>query len=258
MSIRHALLIVPASALLCAAGTPEARAAVVLGNGSQVSLATLLAGDKQFIVGDKLFTLEAFTSSQTQTVAGLFSVIGYIQGGGGGGGLPNIGFDLVGPFGDGSPGDGIVHELNLQYTVEITAAALAQNPALRIKDTVLTFNGSATGTGSFARVDESLFTFPGGVLIPGSPISVFSIVGPPASSQFQTGLDFTALAATKIEVNKDIKTFAATAGSTATISQIRQEFSQIPSPPAIGLLGVCGVYAVRRRRSLPAPVMGRH
>jgi hypothetical protein len=52
----------------------------------------------------------------------------------------------------------------------------------------------------------------------------------------------------KLEVNKDMKFFAAHVNDTATASFIRQEFSQIPTPGAISLLAVAGMAAGRRRR----------
>jgi uncharacterized protein (TIGR03382 family) len=50
------------------------------------------------------------------------------------------------------------------------------------------------------------------------------------------------------EVNKDLKFFAAEESGFATASFIRQEFSQIPAPGALALLGAAGLVGSRRRR----------
>jgi hypothetical protein len=49
-------------------------------------------------------------------------------------------------------------------------------------------------------------------------------------------------------VNKDIKFFANAADGIASCSFIRQEFSQVPAPGALALLGVAGMLGARRRR----------
>ncbi len=232
-----------ALAVCAAAGvcTP-AMGVIVLNNGDSTNLAGLLSpnSDHKFQVGDKLFTLESYTSSQFNSAQ--FSVVGFVAGGPLP--LPNIGFDVIGPFGDGSPGDLGVHEMNIQYTVEIAPAALLQNPLLKIKDTVLTFNGSASGDGSYTRVDESVFDFFGNVLL-GTP-AVYAIAGPPPSSLMQSPLEFLP-GYTKLEINKDMKFFAAHVNDAATMSFVRQEFSQIPAPGALAIVGL-GVLSLGRRR----------
>jgi uncharacterized protein (TIGR03382 family) len=49
------------------------------------------------------------------------------------------------------------------------------------------------------------------------------------------------------EVNKDLKFFAGNDTGFATASFVRQEFSQIPSPGALALVGLGGLVARRRR-----------
>ncbi len=242
--MRTSSIAIAGLALALAGGT--AHAVVILNNGDTLNVGTLLAAgsDRQFIVGDKLFTVESFSNSAIIPPASSFSVIGFIAGGPGPSGLPNIGFDLVGPFGDGSPGDQVVHEWNLQYTVEILPAFAAQG--YRITDNVLTFNGSSSGDGSFARVDETVFDFFGNTLLGNK--SVFDIAGPPRQTRLQDSLFWGAPGYTKLEINKDIKMFAAHTSDTATASLIRQEFSQIPAPGAATLLGLAGLIASRRRR----------
>ncbi len=236
-------LVLSAIVLAAVAGAcAPARAVIVLSNGDTVNLATLIApgSDRQFIVGDKLFTLESYTSSQFNPAN--FSVIGFIAGGPGPSGLPNIGFDLTGPFGDGSPGDTIVHEMNIQYTVEILPQFIPLG--YRIHDNLLTFNGSSSGDGSFARVDENVFDFFGNVLL--GQKAVFDTAGPPRETRLQDSLLFP-LGYVKLEVNKDIKMFAAHVNDTATASFVRQEFSQIPTPGVMATLGL-GVLVIGRRR----------
>lgn len=232
--------------LLLAFAGGAAQAQIVLGNGQTVNLATLLApgSNRQFIVEDKLFTIESFSNSALIPPPSSFTVVGFVAGAPGPGGVPNIGFDLVGPFGDGSPGDQVVHEWNLQYTVEILPAYIALG--YRITDNVLTFNGSSSGDGSFARVDETVFDFFGNVLLGNK--SVFDIAGPPRETRLQDSLVWGPPGYTKLEINKDIKMFAAHVNDTATASFIRQEFSQIPTPGAATLLGLSGLFVARRRR----------
>ena len=112
------------------------------------------------------------------------------------------------------------------------------------------FNGSAGGEGSFARVDESVFDLDNNVFL--GQLSVWDIAGPPQDTKLEDYVDFCDLYGSQgyraFEVNKDLKFFAATDNGFATASFIRQEFSQIPSPGALALLGVSGILARRRRR----------
>ncbi len=235
--MRYKMIAVVALATIAGA----AQAAIVLGNGDTANLGALLASgsDRQFIVNDKLFTIESYTSSHFNPAN--FNVIGFIAGSSG---IPNIGFDLAGPFGDGSPGDGIVHEMNIQYTVEVLPAYFALG--YRIKDARLTFNGASTGDGSFSRVDESILDFDTNSFL--NQLSVFDVAGPPHETRLTDAVDYLPHTYRKLEVNKDIKMFAAHINDTATASFIRQEFSQIPTPGAFSLLGMAGMAVLRRRR----------
>ena len=239
--IAHALA---ASAALAAAGS--AQAVIVLGNGDSISLSAVLAtADRKVMIDDKLFTFESYSSSVFE--ANELTIIGFISANGSPG-MRNVGFDLTGPFGDGSPGDGHVHEANLQYTVEVQADAYARG--IRLCDVKSVFNGSAGGEGSFARVDESVFDLDNNVFL--GQLSVWDIAGPPQNTRLEDYVDFCDLYGSQgyraFEVNKDLKFFAATDNGFATASFIRQEFSQIPSPGALALLGVSGILARRRRR----------
>ncbi len=233
-----------AAGLVLAGLSQSASAIITLNNGDSVSLSTLLApgSDRKFQVFDKIFTVESFTSNQF--VSSQITVVGFAH-------TTNpfeYGFDLTGGFGDASPGDGIIHEFNIQYTVEIAEPWLSQG--YRITDNHLIFNGNASGApGSFARVDETVID-----PITGVPIgqkSVFDIVNAsgPNSTQLFDELIFGPPGYTILEINKDVKFLAVTEGSTASASFIRQSFSQIPTPGAAALLGMGGLLVVRRRRS---------
>ncbi|NBQ88780.1 MAG: PEP-CTERM sorting domain-containing protein [Betaproteobacteria bacterium] len=62
-------------------------------------------------------------------------------------------------------------------------------------------------------------------------------------------MDFSPNGYRAFEVNKDIKFFANGDEDFATASFIRQEFSQVPAPGAIALMGLGGFAAMRRRRA---------
>lgn len=223
------------------AGVNSASGAITLTNGQSVSLSQILdSADRAFIVGDKKFTIVSYTTTSPTFNPVNTSVIGYVANNP----LTGIGFDLAGGFGD-APGDALISEFNIRYTAEIIEPFLSQG--FRIVDTELAFNGSATGTGSYARVDESVLDFfaqPGQNLI--GTKRAFDIAGPPRQTQLQDRLVFAPR--TKLEVIKDVQFFAFGQGSTATASFIRQSFSQIPSPGAMVLLAVGGLVATRRRR----------
>lgn len=232
-----------AAAVLVAGLAQSADAIIVLGNGQQVSLSTFTqpGGERQFQVGDKIFTIESFTSNQFNP--GQVTLVGFHH--------PNnpneYGFDLTGGFGDASPGDGIIHEFNLQYTVEIAEPFRSQG--WRITDNHLLFNGNATGApGSYARVDETVINpFTGAIV---GQKSVFDIVNSsgPNSTQLFDELIWGLPGFEILEINKDVKFLAVDSGSTASASFIRQSFSQIPAPGATALLGLGGLIALRRRR----------
>lgn len=227
-----------------------AHAVVVLGNGDSINLGALMSptSDRTVIVNDKMFVFESFSSSQFD--AGLFSVIGFVSAATNQWGLHNVGFDITGPFGDGSPGDGVAHEMNLQYNVAVAPDAYAQD--VRLCDAHLTFNGSANGTGSYARVDETIWDLDTNSFL--GNMSAYDHFGPPSMTRLTDARDFCRLYDNMhgwraFEVNKDLKFFARTADSFSTASFVRQEFSQImaPAPGAAALVALAGL-ATRRRR----------
>lgn len=241
----HARIALGAAALFAA---NAANAVIVLGNGDTVNLGVLMANgsDRKFIVNDKLFTVESINTSVFHLDD--FTVMGFISQNANQYGLKNTGFDLTGPFGDGSPGDGHVHEMNFQYTVEVLPEYYAKG--VRLCDAQLIFNGSSGGEGSFSRVDETIFDLDANQYL--GEMNVFDNAGPPPQNSPFASLDFCKLYGTEgyraFEVNKDLKFFAATEGGFATASFVRQEFSQVPAPGALALLCAAGAASRRRRR----------
>jgi hypothetical protein len=239
-------VLAPLAAMLV---TASSHAVIVLGNGDSVNMSTIFAAgsDRKVLIDDKIFTFESYTSSQFSMSN--FSVIGFISASTNQWGLHNVGFDITGPFGDGTPGDLLGHEMNLQYSVEVTPEAYARD--VRLCDTGLTFNGSAGGNGSYARVDETVWDLYGNVFL--GNLSAFDHAGPPRSTRLTDARDWCQMYDTHgyraFEVNKDLKFFARTARDFATASFVRQEFSQImaPTPGAAALLALGGVLCRRRR-----------
>jgi hypothetical protein len=236
-------LFVSAAIGLAAVVAGNAQGAITLNNGDSASLQSILASsDHQVNIGDKTFTFASFTSS-VFNVSNVF-ITGFIASNP----LNGIGFDITGGFGDVQPGDALVSEFNILYNVEVQPAFLAQG--YRLKDIGLVFNGSASGTGSYARVDESVFDANG---VPGqnllATLAAAAIGG--GTSTLQDFRDFSPANYTGFQVNKDVKFFANGTGGTASASFIRQTFSQviIPAPGAAALMGFGGLICLRRRRA---------
>lgn len=225
------------------------QAVIVLGNGDSIGLEALLAvgSDRKFIVDDKLFTFKYVTTPDFDIHS--FTVTGFISATTNQHGLHNVGFDLTGPFVDGGVADQHVQDMNLQYTVEILPEYWERG--VRLADTRLSFNGSAAGTGSFARVAETVWATDTGELL--GNMNVYSNAGPPPSEKLSEEKDWAAINQNggyrSFELNKNIKMFANTTGGFAVCSFVRQDFSQIPGPGALSLLGVLGAITGRRRTS---------
>lgn len=226
---------------LAALATSSSHAAITLTNGQSVNLDVVLASnDRQVNIGDKTFTFETFTSTAFNPAS--IAVAAFIS--------PNplqgTGFDLTGGFGDVMPGDSNISEFNIRYTVEVQPAFVALG--YRITDVGLVFNGAATGNGSYARVDESVFNFNG---VPGqnliASVSAFAYGSGVPAPQLQASSVWGPPGYVKVEVNKDVQFFA-TGGGSSSASFVRQTFSQIPTPGAMGLMGLAGVFIARRRR----------
>ncbi len=231
---------------LIACGARSAHAVIVLGNGEAVSVTDLFAegSDRMVVIEDKLFTFESFTSSTFKK--GDFSIVGFVSQNPNQFGLYNVGFDLFGPMGDATPGNGQSSELNLQYTVAVLEDAYRQG--VRLCDTRLTFNGAAGGNGSYSRVDESVFDLDANQLL--GQLSAFDFAGPPRDTQLTDWADFCTdqqPGYRAFEVNKDLKFLAVGENGFSSASFVRQEFSQVPSPGALALLMLAGLSARRRR-----------
>lgn len=230
-----------AAGLSLGAAIATSNGAIILNDGEQVNLQTLLdSQDRAFIVGDKIFTISSYTSSDF--VASNIQLIGYENQFDP---LSGRGFDITGGFAD-VPGNTEVAEFNLQYTVEVLPEFYAQG--FRIKDATLAFNGATSDTpGTFARVDESLFELdsPSGMNLVGQT-SVFSRWTDQREEQLQDFLQFDPLRG--LRVNKDVKLFAPGQGDSTSISFVRQSFSQIPTPGTVVLAGLAGLVGMRRRR----------
>jgi hypothetical protein len=227
-----------------AACATSAQGVIVLNNGDSRPLDVILGAnnpDHQIQISDKVFTFVSWTSVAfpTSTISiSAFTANNPLLG---------TGFDITGGFGDVMPNDPSISEFNLRYTVEVLPAYIALG--YRIIDSELTFNGSATGPGSYARVDESLLDangVPGQNLITTSSVAAYG--SNPGGNLLQDHRVFGPPGYTKIEVNKDVQFFANAPGGTSSASFVRQSFSQIPSPGGAALMGIAGLLVARRRR----------
>ncbi|MEY2715638.1 MAG: hypothetical protein RIT24_1981 [Planctomycetota bacterium] len=232
-----------------AAASP-ALASWTLGNGDTVNLADVFAegSDRTVYINDKVFIFESASSAHFQLRD--ITLAGFISNQPDSNGYRHVGFDLLGGFGDATPGDGAIAEMNLQYQVAVNEDAYARG--LRLCDARLTFNGSCFGSGSFSRVDESIFDLDTNTLL--GSLAVYDNYGPPRETVRMDWQDFcdgeangAALGFRAFEVNKNLKFLAPGEGDASSASFIRQEFSQIPAPGAIALLGLAGLAGRRRR-----------
>jgi hypothetical protein len=240
------------SAFLMTAGATilaaqAAQASWTLGNGDSLSFTELFAAgsDRTVYIDDKKFTFDSYSSQQFRLEN--ITLTAFMSLNGNGHGFRNVGFDLMGGFAD-TPGDAQVSEGNLQYSVEVNPDAYAWG--LRLCDARATFNGGVSGEGSFSRVDESIFDIDTNQFL--GQLSIYNLYGPPPDQKLVDYKDFCENnpdGYRAFEVNKDFKFFSPTAQGTSSASFIRQEFSQIPAPGAIALLGLAGAVGHRRRRA---------
>lgn len=220
-----------------AAVASGSHAAVVLNNGDSVPVNQILNGDRQFIIGDKLFTILAYNApSAALAQSSLVAAISPNP-------LQGIGFDLFGPFND-VPGDATPTDFAFRYTVEILPSFIPQG--FRLIDNILAFNGAASGTGSYASVEETILTADGLTVV--GQKSVFDIVGPPRQLNLDDRFVFGPPGYIKLEIIKNMQFFANGPGGTARASFVRQSFSQIPAPGAIAIVALGSFVVVRRRR----------
>ena len=236
ISLPLTLLVAPIAASIF---TTTAQATIVLGNGQVINLATLMSmEDRRVEIGDKVFNFESYTSAFFPSAN--ISLIGFISEATNQYGLHNVGFDLTGGFGDANPGSGQVHEANLQYTVAVQQSFYEQG--IRLHDAQLLFNGDAEGLGSYARVDETIIDLDTNTLL--GNMFVYNN----ETTKLVDHIEFTQ-GYRAFEVNKDLKFLAPLPDGISSCSFVRQEFSQIPTPGAIALLGVSGLVGSRRRRA---------
>lgn len=225
-----AALVVSAASLPASAGMVNNNAPVVNPTQLTESGMTLdqLIGNS-FIVGDKMFTIHTFASDTFDPSQITVAPINF--------GLEGIGFDLLGAFND-APGDGVSSGYTLEYWVEVL------DPGFAITDNFLQFNGFAAGDGSFATVNETLFTESGEFI--GNELVFADGSLDPSEWVLQNSLVFDPQIS--LMVVKDVQFFANGAAGIAGASFIRQTFSQIPSPAPMALFGLMGLAIVRRRR----------
>lgn len=221
-----------------------------LGNGDTLNMADLFAAgsDRTVYINDKVFVFESASSAHFEL--GDITLAGFISNQPDENGYRHVGFDLLGGFGDANPGDGVIAEMNLQYQVSVNEDAYARG--LRLCDARLTFNGSCFGSGAFSRVDESIFDLDTNSLL--GTLAVYDNFGPPRNTLLVDWQDFcdgendgASQGFRAFEVNKNLKFLAPGAADASSASFIRQEFSQIPAPGAIALLGLAGLTSRRRR-----------
>lgn len=247
MQTRPSIAVLAIAAAAAAAG--HAHAVVVLTNGQSINLTTLLASgsDRVIEIDDKRFTFLSVTSSTFSRSA--FSIRAYVSATTNQYGLNDVGFDIVGPFGDFTPGNGAYADMNIRYQVAVLPSAYAADVSLR--GIGLSFDGAVSGTGAIARVDETVMDLDNNRFL--GNLAAFAAAGPPSSGTWSSSLDFVQLTGLPgfraFEVNKNIKLLAP-AGGSATATFVRQEFRQamLPAPGAIALLGVGAAFAGSRRR----------
>ena len=247
MQIRTSVAFLAIAAAASAAG--HVHAVVVLANGQSVNLGTMFSpgGDRTVQIDDKVFTFQSVTSSTLSPAD--FRIRAYVSAGTNQWGLHDVGFDIVGPFGDFTPGNGMYADMNVRYTVAVLPSAYAAD--VRLCDIGLSFDGAVTGTGSIARVDETVLDLDTNTFL--GNLAAFATAGPPPGGAWSSSLDFCQMYGVDgyraFEVNKNIKFFASALGS-STATFVRQEFSQImaPAPGAIALLGIGAAVGGGRRR----------
>ena len=193
---------------------------------------------RQFIVGDKLFTMPANAFGSAFFNANQIFITPLTTPD------PNtgVGFRLTGAFLDAPGGNGT--DFVLSYSVEILPDFIAQG--MRFTGANLRFNGAATGDGSFARVDETVMNANNQVL---GNHSVWAIGG--GTTRLEDV--FTSVnGLTKLNLVKDVQFFANGSAGTATASFVDQVFNQVqiiplPTTAGLALAGLTGL-AVHRRR----------
>jgi hypothetical protein len=191
-------------------------------------LSTLVASGGQIVVGDKTF--DDFTVSVSGTGAYIanpaaLDVSGTVLGGEQGIQISG----LLAALSNRVSGSNV--QVVIGYDVTVT------DPVMRIDDISLSFNGVATTSTGFAKVDE-IAVIPGPVTVGAAHVAT---PAPLSDHAFLSG-QFASL-----HVEKTI-TLNGGENGIATISLITQTFSQVPEPATLALLGLGVLPLVRRRR----------
>lgn len=226
--------------VVLAAASGSSAAPIDLTNpSSSASLAAILAQPGadagKFIVFDKEFHITTFAPTPGAPLA--FTAAG-ITITGRDNGLDGVGFRMFGQWAD-NPGDASAFGFTFEYDVSILAAYAAQG--YRITGVNLAFNGAASGAGSIASVDETVFD---GQTLLGSA-RVFAD-GTSGTSDLSDMVPVTPRLTAN--VIKDFKLFSPGSGGIATTSFIEQTFKQIVPAPGTGALALVGLVAAGRRR----------
>ncbi|MEO1130985.1 MAG: MYXO-CTERM sorting domain-containing protein [Planctomycetota bacterium] len=183
-----------------------------------------------FTVYDKRFDFTSFVPVGASTQPDLVTVVPWVA--------PNpldaVGFDLIGQWVD-PAGDALATGFTIVFDVTVL------DPDLLINDARLTFNGSASGPGSFAKVSETITDPEGG----GGLIDNLEVTADISEDFWQGAPDE---GYRTINVVKDFTLFAPPDGGFAGASFIRQTFSQIPSPGTGALAGLALSMGLARRR----------
>lgn len=219
-------------------GTVSAAPIDLTNPATSATIATILAQPGpdagKFIVFDKLFVIKNFTpavGSPDAFQAANVTVVGRDNG------IDGAGFRLLGQWAD-VPGNADAFGFVFNYNVTVLPAYQALG--YKITGVNLAFNGFASGPGSVASVDETIFQ--GASFVDNA--RVVAVDGPNDDLDDTRAVPET----TTLNAIKDFKLFAPTPGGVATASFIEQTFRQVPTPGASLLLAAgLGVFARRRR-----------
>jgi hypothetical protein len=225
-----------------AAFTGAARANIIDITQPGVTLAQVLGN--QFQVGDKLFTVAANGFNSSVFSANQIFISAVVNNDP----ITGQGFRLTGAFHD-TPGDSNGSEFVISYSVDIVPSFIAQG--YRFNNVDLRFNGAAAGTGSFARVDETVMNGNNQTQGVGS---VYALGGGASSFEDPIGLPHDNGGLTHLNVVKDVQFFANGPNGAASASFVDQAFGQfvtaipLPTGAGMGALGLL-IVGVRRRRA---------